>query len=152
MAAVHDRRTAWPTTRSRKWSRIRIGSLWIGYRDAYGITHLTFSSGDKMGEVKIEPSITQANGLRSDKTLFLPFDARGWLWVGTDHGVDVFDRTRWRHYGRSDGLIWDDLQYQRFLRRCRRQRVDRHQPRPFALPAGGDSRRQAFLRRWCSRR
>ena len=83
------------------------GSLWVGYRDAYGITHLTFPDSTQTGQPKIE-SFTQLNGLRSDKTLFLLFDARGWLWVGTDHGVDVFDRARWRHYGRSDGLIWDD--------------------------------------------
>ncbi len=29
-------------------------SLWIGYRDAYGITHLTFPGGDQMGDVKME--------------------------------------------------------------------------------------------------
>jgi signal transduction histidine kinase/ligand-binding sensor domain-containing protein len=87
------------------------GSLWIGYRDAYGITHLTFSGGDA---VKME-SYTQGNGLRSDKPLFLQFDARGWLWVGTDHGVDVFDKSRWRHYGRSDGLIWDDCNSNAFF-------------------------------------
>ncbi len=89
-------------------------TLWIGYRDAYGISHLTFPGGDKMGEVRIEPAITQANGLRSDKTIFLHFDTRGWLWVGTDHGVDVFDRSRWRHYGQSDGLIWDDCNSRAF--------------------------------------
>jgi len=89
------------------------GSVWIGYRDAYGITHLTFPSGEA-GEAKME-SYSQANGLRSDKTLFLHLDTRGWLWVGTDHGVDVFDRTRWRHYGRSDGLIWDDCNSNAFF-------------------------------------
>jgi signal transduction histidine kinase/ligand-binding sensor domain-containing protein/CheY-like chemotaxis protein len=86
------------------------GSLWIGYRDAYGLTHLTFPN----GKAKVE-SITQTNGLRSDKTLFLQFDRRGWLWVGTDHGVDVFDGSRWRHYGRSDGLIWDDCNSNAFF-------------------------------------
>jgi signal transduction histidine kinase/ActR/RegA family two-component response regulator/streptogramin lyase len=86
------------------------GSLWVGYRDAYGITHVTFPG----KEVKME-SVTQANGLRSDKTLFMQFDQRGWLWVGTDHGVDVYDKTRWRHYGRSDGLIWDDCNTNAFL-------------------------------------
>jgi len=86
------------------------GSLWLGYRDAYGITHLILSE----GKVKVE-SVTQANGLRSDKTLFLQLDGRGWLWVGTDHGVDVFDRSRWRHYGRSDGLIWDDCNSNAFF-------------------------------------
>jgi signal transduction histidine kinase/ligand-binding sensor domain-containing protein/CheY-like chemotaxis protein len=89
------------------------GSLWIGYRDAYGITHLTFPEG-RASEAKLE-SFTQANGLRSDKTLFLQFDTRGWLWAGTDHGADVFDRSRWRHYGRSDGLIWDDCNSNAFL-------------------------------------
>ena len=90
------------------------GSLWVGYRDAYGLTHFTFSDREKAGEAKLE-AYTQANGLRSDKTLFLQFDTRGWLWVGTDHGVDVFDRARWRHYGRSDGLIWDDCNSNAFL-------------------------------------
>jgi signal transduction histidine kinase/ligand-binding sensor domain-containing protein/CheY-like chemotaxis protein len=90
-------------------------SLWVGYRDAYGMTHLTFPSGDPMGAVKVEGSITQANGLRSDKIIFLQLDKRGWLWVGTDHGVDVFDRSRWRHYGRSDGLIWDDCNSKAFF-------------------------------------
>jgi signal transduction histidine kinase/streptogramin lyase/ActR/RegA family two-component response regulator len=86
------------------------GSLWIGYRDAFGITHIRFPN----GEQKID-SYTQANGLRSDKILFLQIDARGWLWVGTDHGVDVFDRSRWRHYGRSDGLVWDDCNSNAFF-------------------------------------
>ena len=87
------------------------GSLWLGYRDAYGLTHLTIGAGDHL---KIE-SVNQANDLRSDKTLFLQYDTRGWLWVGTDHGVDVFDHARWRHYGRSDGLIWDDCNSNAFL-------------------------------------
>jgi len=79
------------------------GSVWIGYRDAFGITHLSLQ-GDRL---RLE-HVTTANGLHSDKTLFLSFDARGWLWAGTDHGVDTFDGTRWRHYGHADGLIWDD--------------------------------------------
>ena len=92
-----------------------------------------------------------ANGLRSDKTLFLGFDAAGRLWVGTDRGVDVFDHAAWRHYGRSDGLIWDDCNTNAF----------------FAEPGGvwiGTSRglsrfhsaavraRRMCRRRWCSPR
>jgi signal transduction histidine kinase/ligand-binding sensor domain-containing protein/DNA-binding NarL/FixJ family response regulator len=86
------------------------GSVWVGYADSYGLTHLHFD-----GEQVQTEQITTANGLHSDKTLFLGLDARGWLWVGTDHGVDVYDRTRWRHYGRSDGLIWDDCNTNAFL-------------------------------------
>ena len=86
------------------------GALWIGYRDAYGISRLTFS------ENRVQAShVTAANGLGSDKSLFLGFDARGRLWAGTDHGVDVFDRLAWRHYGRSDGLIWDDCNSNAFF-------------------------------------
>lgn len=86
------------------------GALWIGYRDAYGISRLTFS------ENRIQAShVTAASGLSSDKSLFLGFDARGRLWAGTDHGVDVFDHIAWRHYGRSDGLIWDDCNSNAFF-------------------------------------
>jgi signal transduction histidine kinase/CheY-like chemotaxis protein/streptogramin lyase len=86
------------------------GALWIGYRDAHGISRLTFS------ENRIQAShVTAANGLGSDKSLFLAFDARGRLWAGTDHGVDVFDHLSWRHYGRSDGLIWDDCNSNAFF-------------------------------------
>jgi signal transduction histidine kinase/ligand-binding sensor domain-containing protein/CheY-like chemotaxis protein len=86
------------------------GSIWIGYYDAYGLSRLTFHG----GELKLE-NFTVANGLRSDKSLFLGFDVRGWLWSGTDHGVDAFDGARWRHFGRSDGLIWDDCNSNAFL-------------------------------------
>jgi signal transduction histidine kinase/CheY-like chemotaxis protein len=86
------------------------GSLWIGYYDAYGITRLTFPEG-----VLTPEHFNVSTGLRSDKSIFLGFDERGWLWAGSDHGVDVFDRTRWRHYGRSAGLIWDDCNSHAFM-------------------------------------
>ncbi len=89
------------------------GSIWIGYRDAYGLTHLTFP-GSAPGPLQLE-HFTTANGLHSDKSLFVGFDTRGRLWVGTDHGADVYDRRSWRHYGRSDGLIWDDCNVNAFF-------------------------------------
>jgi signal transduction histidine kinase/ligand-binding sensor domain-containing protein/CheY-like chemotaxis protein len=89
------------------------GSIWIGYHDADGLTHLTFSGGANAKPV-VE-HFTTANGLLSDKLLFLGFDVQGRLWVGTDHGADVRGPTGWRHYGRSDGLIWDDCNGNAFL-------------------------------------
>jgi signal transduction histidine kinase/CheY-like chemotaxis protein/streptogramin lyase len=86
------------------------GSLWISYYDAFGLTRLSFPR----GQLTLE-HFTTSTGLRSDKSLFLGFDARGWLWAGSDHGVDTFDRARWRHYGRSDGLIWDDTNTNAFM-------------------------------------
>ncbi len=79
------------------------GSLWVGYRDAYGVTRLALQNG-KLQTTNYNTS----NGLHSDKVLFLGFDTKGRLWVGTDHGADQFDNGTWTHYGRSDGLIWDD--------------------------------------------
>ena len=88
------------------------GSVWVGYRDAFGVSRLDFASGNLRAT-----HFTTASGLHSDKTLFLAFDATGRLWVGTDHGIDIFDRSAslWRHVGRSDGLIWDDCNSNAFL-------------------------------------
>ena len=80
------------------------GSIWIGYRDAYGITRLTFHQ-ERVARVA---HYTVAGGLRSDKVLFLGFDKRNNLWVGTDRGTDQFDGAMWRHFDRSNGLIWND--------------------------------------------
>ena len=90
------------------------GSIWVGYRDAFGISRLSFPPQRLTGKPQVTHFST-ANGLRSDKTLFLGFDADGRLWVGTDHGVDVFDHVVWRHYERSDGVIWNDCNTNAFF-------------------------------------
>ena len=90
------------------------GAVWIGYRDSIGITRLSFTDGKAAKLTGVEHFSTN-NALRSDKSNFLGFDTRGWLWVGTDHGVDVFDHARWRHFGRLEGLIWDDCNANAFL-------------------------------------
>jgi len=79
------------------------GALWIGYREAVGISRLTFPEGG----LKIE-HISRQNGLHSDQAIFLGVDTRGWIWFGTDSGVDVFDGRAWTHHSRADGLLWDD--------------------------------------------
>jgi len=81
------------------------GSVWIGYREALGLTHLSFRNGQVHAQ---HVTLADQAGLHSDKSIFLEFDRSGRLWAGTDHGVDVYDQTRWRHFGRADGLIWDD--------------------------------------------
>ncbi len=35
-------------------------------------------------------------------------DRRGWIWLGTDRGLDMFDGRSWRHFDNSNGLITDD--------------------------------------------
>jgi diguanylate cyclase (GGDEF)-like protein len=48
------------------------------------------------------PTVASAN------VILMASDQRGWLWVGTDSGMDVFNGTEWRHAGEEDGLIWND--------------------------------------------
>jgi diguanylate cyclase (GGDEF)-like protein len=79
------------------------GSLWVGYRDALGITRLDFN-----GDLVHAAHVTTKDGLSSDEILALAFDHQGQLWVNTDRGVDVYRQGLWRHYGSEDGLIWDD--------------------------------------------
>jgi signal transduction histidine kinase/ligand-binding sensor domain-containing protein/CheY-like chemotaxis protein len=80
------------------------GSLWVGYRDAHGASRLMVTNG------KLEwTRRRRQDGLRSEKCLFLGVDARGRTWYGSDRGADVLENGRWNHYGKADGLIWDDL-------------------------------------------
>ncbi len=81
----------------------RRGNLWLAYWGASGITKLT----DRGGELELE-HFTQSGGLISDNVVSLTEDAIGRIWAGTDHGVNLLEGGRWRHFSRSDGLIWDD--------------------------------------------
>jgi len=84
------------------------GSVWLGFADAVGISHLieAGSSGWKTDSAPL-PS-----GLSSD---FLGTAADGSIWYGTDKGIEVFGGGRWRHYGQLDGLVWDDCNSRAFL-------------------------------------
>lgn len=46
--------------------------------------------------------------LMSEEIVALLVDHRGWLWVGEDAGVTVYDGQRWRSFTQDDGLIWND--------------------------------------------
>jgi signal transduction histidine kinase/ligand-binding sensor domain-containing protein/CheY-like chemotaxis protein len=86
------------------------GSVWIAYRESFGLTRLSFPATGLQVE-----HFGPGNGPRSEKVVFLAFDSQGRLWAGTDHGTDVFNGTRWSHNGRGDGLIWDDCNSNAFL-------------------------------------
>lgn len=79
------------------------GTLWIS-----GITpvlmHLRVQ-GDAAEVLERVSSTT----LGSDIAYFLKMDRRGWLWVGTDAGISVFNGQRWTRFTTDDGLIWNDL-------------------------------------------
>jgi hypothetical protein len=46
---------------------------------------------------------------------FARIDRRGWVWVGTDAGILVFDGRIWRRLKTNDGLISDDTMPDGFL-------------------------------------
>lgn len=46
--------------------------------------------------------------LASDLVAFLGADHRGWVWVGEDNGVNVFDGQSWHRYTQDSGLVWND--------------------------------------------
>ena len=86
------------------------GDIWLCYREDRGLSRLSFRGG------RLEARhFTTADGLRSNHGIILRHDTRGWIWFGTDNGVDVFDGRSWHHYGRGDGLAWDDCDADSFL-------------------------------------
>jgi diguanylate cyclase (GGDEF)-like protein len=46
---------------------------------------------------------------------FVHFDRRGWLWIGTDLGVNVFNGVNWKLLTQRDGLISNDTNEGAFL-------------------------------------
>ena len=56
------------------------------------------------GHVEQSASIT-APAIGSNYIVAERRDHRGWMWLGTDRGLDMFDGRIWRHFERSDGLI-----------------------------------------------
>ena len=86
-------------------------SIWIGYREPYGVSRITVDNG---GHLAIR-TFTEKDGLGSDKALFVGADVGGRIWYGSDRGVDIYNGVRWHHYDQQDGLIWDDCDAASFL-------------------------------------
>ena len=86
------------------------GSIWVGYREPMGLSHIWFAEGKPHSE-----RFTHKDGLAADYILFLGLDAGRNLWVGTDDGVDVRIGGRWVHHDRNDGMVWNDCAAAAFL-------------------------------------
>ena len=44
----------------------------------------------------------------SEQIVSMMVDHRGWLWLGQDAGLTVFDGKAWHSFTQDDGLIWND--------------------------------------------
>ena len=84
------------------------GTMWVGYRYGGGIDRVHLERGSVVVEKGVQRSGT--DGL----VYFLELDAKGRLWAGTEHGVDMWDGSRWSHYDMSDGLAWNDCNLNAF--------------------------------------
>jgi signal transduction histidine kinase/CheY-like chemotaxis protein/ligand-binding sensor domain-containing protein len=86
------------------------GEFWIGYNSRPGCSRLRVSKGH------VEVRHFDPPGIGSTPAYFVTADSRGWLWFGSDQGVFVTDTRSpsagapdsWRHFEKSDGLVWDD--------------------------------------------
>jgi len=78
------------------------GNLWAA--GAFpGVVRLRIS-----GNRVVEAEHVVRPQLLSEEVVSLAVDRRGWLWVGLDAGLSVFDGHAWRSFTQDDGLIWND--------------------------------------------
>ncbi len=76
---------------------------WIAYNEPLGVSRLV----ERGGGLEVR-HFDEHNGMASGKVYSMTVDRRGWLWAGTDAGVDVYHDGAWTHYSREAGLIWED--------------------------------------------
>jgi len=79
------------------------GTIWIAYTSSMGVTKLDFPAG--------RPTVlhfSEANSLKSNELSSLKADLDGWMWVSGTDGLDAFDGHAWHHYGRAEGMLWND--------------------------------------------
>ena len=85
------------------------GTLWLQSLTPNPLLHLRLS-GDSARVIGKETTAT----LGSDNLSFIDIDSRGWLWVGSDAGVSIFNGVRWVKCTMDDGLVWDDTDFHAF--------------------------------------
>jgi diguanylate cyclase (GGDEF)-like protein len=81
----------------------RDGTVWMV--TAPGITWRLTPRGDRMLAWQLDPPPE----LRVLFPLAVLVDRRGWVWLGTDQGLLVWNGQNWRHLTQESGLIWDDV-------------------------------------------
>lgn len=74
------------------------GSVWVSYREPYGVTRLSFPAGGR-------PKASHyRENLASKMILVLRTDLVGRVWIGGDDGFDVFHNGKWSRFSQASGL------------------------------------------------
>ncbi len=79
------------------------GDLWVG-TGSDGVLRFRMTGGHAE---PLPPFVVPVIG--SNNVLFAHCDHRGWMWIGTDHGIDVFDGQAWTHLDGTSGPITNDM-------------------------------------------
>jgi len=86
------------------------GALWVGYRDAHGVTELRWAGGKVLAR-----QYGLADGLRHNQVSFVRADALGRIWIGTSRGLAVRTPRGFATFTGSDGLQSEDSNANAFL-------------------------------------
>ena len=81
----------------------RDGAVWL--IAAPGLTWRLTPRGDRLQAWQLEPPLE----FRALVPLAILVDRRGWVWLGSDLGLIVWNGQSWRHLTQESGLIWDDV-------------------------------------------
>ncbi len=82
------------------------GTIWL-QGEASPLVHLRVNQ-EPSGPVAVLIERVTEPSVASPSVYILAFDHRGWLWVGSDRGMDVFNGTQWVGLTTDDGLVWND--------------------------------------------
>jgi len=82
------------------------GTLWL-QGTASPLLHVAVHQTPNGPVAVLLESIAEPN-VASPSVYQISLDHRGWLWVGTDRGMDVYNGQRWVKLTAADGLVWDD--------------------------------------------
>jgi diguanylate cyclase (GGDEF)-like protein len=89
---------------------VNSNEVWFVYNEAYGLWRLRFVNGK--GQVR---HFGTADGLPASEVYLVGADHAGNVWAGGPLGLTMFQHGgAVRHFTRSDGLIWDDLDAEAF--------------------------------------
>lgn len=87
----------------------RDGTMWIG-TETGGVASFRVE-----GDALVALPRLLAPRIASNSVLFVRSDSRGWIWVGSDHGIDLIAGDTASRFDSSDGMLTNDLDQESIL-------------------------------------